>query len=153
MRVSRGKDRRTGNCHRPGAFISPALKAGGDGAGNSQLRQSVTRLFRKARRRSSRYQKRCMMPRIQNTRPCSRMKRWRAWAFPLTVIGMNSIAAYLIAHLFERFFESSFRIHLGSTLFAMMPKDLAWFLTNLGVLTCYWLVLFWMYRRKLFLKI
>jgi len=28
---------------------------------------------------------------------------YRKWAFPLIVIGMNSMAAYLIAHLFDRF--------------------------------------------------
>ena len=33
--------------------------------------------------------------------------------FPLVVVGMNSIAAYLIAHLFEDFVLSSFRINLG----------------------------------------
>ena len=31
------------------------------------------------------------------------VKGYRRWAFPLVVIGMNSIAAYLIAHLWERF--------------------------------------------------
>ena len=30
------------------------------------------------------------------------VKGYRKWAFPLVVIGMNSIAAYLIAHLFQR---------------------------------------------------
>ena len=29
------------------------------------------------------------------------VKGWRKWAFPLVVIGMNSIAAYMIAHLFQ----------------------------------------------------
>ena len=29
------------------------------------------------------------------------VKRYRKWAFPLIVIGMNSIAAYMIAHLFR----------------------------------------------------
>jgi predicted acyltransferase len=37
------------------------------------------------------------------------VKGWRRWAFPLVVIGMNSIAAYLIAHLWERFLIDSFR--------------------------------------------
>ena len=32
------------------------------------------------------------------------VKGWKRWSFPLVVIGMNSIAAYCIAHLFERFF-------------------------------------------------
>ena len=41
------------------------------------------------------------------------VKGYRKWAFPLVVIGLNSIAAYLIAHLFEHFIVSSFHIHLG----------------------------------------
>ena len=34
---------------------------------------------------------------------CIDVKGYRKWAFPLVVIGMNSIAAYMIAHLFEDF--------------------------------------------------
>jgi predicted acyltransferase len=34
-------------------------------------------------------------------------KRYRAWAFLLLVIGSNSIAAYLIAHWWERFFSTA----------------------------------------------
>src|SRR3954468_18733398 len=30
---------------------------------------------------------------------------WRKWAFPLVVVGMNSIAAYLIAHLWDGFID------------------------------------------------
>ena len=39
---------------------------------------------------------------------------WRRWAFPLVVIGMNSIAAYVIDHQFPPFLRDSLRIHLGS---------------------------------------
>ena len=45
------------------------------------------------------------------------MKGYRKWAFPLVVIGMNSIAAYLIAHLFEDFIVASFHINLGPHVF------------------------------------
>jgi predicted acyltransferase len=81
------------------------------------------------------------------------VKGYRKWAIPLVVIGMNSIAAYLIAHLFADFFYSSFRIHLGPDFFQMLGPGLQPFLTGLAVLSCYWLILYWMYRRKLFLKI
>lgn len=47
------------------------------------------------------------------------VRGWRKWAFPLTVIGMNSMAAYLIAHLWERFILDSFRIHLGPGVFQL----------------------------------
>jgi predicted acyltransferase len=81
------------------------------------------------------------------------VKGYRKWAFPLVVIGMNSIAAYLIAHLFERFFESSFRINLGERPFQIFGTGMEPFMMGAAVLFMYWLILYWMYRRKLFLKI
>ena len=80
-------------------------------------------------------------------------KGFRKWAFPLVVIGMNSIAAYMIAHLFEDFTVSSFRINLGPHFFQFLGTGLEPFMEGAAVLLTYWLFLFWMYRRKLFLKI
>jgi heparan-alpha-glucosaminide N-acetyltransferase len=81
------------------------------------------------------------------------VKGWKKWAFPLVVVGMNSIAAYCIAHLTEDFFASSLRIHLGPHFFAFAGSGLEPFFRGAVILLCYWLLLFWMYRRKLFLKI
>jgi heparan-alpha-glucosaminide N-acetyltransferase len=81
------------------------------------------------------------------------LKGYRKWAFPLVVIGMNSIAAYMIAHLFEDFIASSFRIHLGERTFQIFGTALEPLLLGMAVLLTYWVLLFWMYRRKLFLKI
>lgn len=81
------------------------------------------------------------------------MKGFKKWAFPLVVVGMNSIAAYMIAHMFESFFVSSFRINLGPHFFAFWGSGLEPFLEGAAVLLGYWLVLLWMYRRRLFLKI
>jgi len=81
------------------------------------------------------------------------VRGWRRWAFPSTVVGMNSIAAYLIAHLFEDFFRSSFRIHLGQRWAQVFGAGLEPLVEGAAILACYWLILFWMWRRKLFLKI
>lgn len=81
------------------------------------------------------------------------MKGYRKWAFPLVVVGMNSIAAYMIAHLFEDFVYSSFRIHLGERPFQIFGVGLEPLLLGGAVLFTYWLMLWWMYQRKLFLKI
>jgi predicted acyltransferase len=81
------------------------------------------------------------------------VRGYRRWAFPLVVIGLNSIAAYLIAHLIENFIVDSFRIHLGASIFASFGDALEPFVRGVVVLTVYWLILFWMYRRKLFLRI
>ena len=81
------------------------------------------------------------------------VKGYRKWAFPLVVIGMNSIAAYMIAHLFERFIVDSFRINLGPHIFAIFGTGLEPFFQGAAVLLVFWLILYWMYRRKLFLRV
>ena len=81
------------------------------------------------------------------------VKGKKQWGFPLVVIGMNSIAAYMIAHLFENFIESSLRINLGEGPFRIFGPGLEPLLMGMAVLLSYWLILFWMYRRKLFLRI
>ena len=81
---------------------------------------------------------------------------WRGlkkWSLPLIVIGMNSIAAYLIAHLIGDFISGSFKTHFGQEFFAFLGENLEPLLEGVAILTSYWLILFWMYRRKLFLRI
>jgi predicted acyltransferase len=80
-------------------------------------------------------------------------KGYKKWAFPLLVIGMNSIAAYLIAHLFPDFIASSFRIHLGPNAFRFLGDGLTPLVEGAALLLSFWLILFWMYRRKLFLRV
>jgi len=81
------------------------------------------------------------------------VRGYRRWSFPLMVIGMNSIAAYLIAHLWEGFFASTLRIHLGQDFFRFAGDAYAPFLQGAAILLGYWLVLWWMYKRKLFLRV
>jgi len=81
------------------------------------------------------------------------MLRLRAWAFPLVVIGMNSIAIYCLVHLMSGFVTHSFDIHLGEHAFAVFGTLYERTLQGAAVLLVFWLILFWMYRRKLFLKI
>ena len=81
------------------------------------------------------------------------LKGFRKWAFPLVVIGMNSIAAYMMDHLIEDFLISSFHTHLGRAPFQIFGLGLEPFLLGCAVLVTYWLILFWMYRRKIFLRV
>jgi heparan-alpha-glucosaminide N-acetyltransferase len=81
------------------------------------------------------------------------IKKQRGLAFPLVVIGMNSIAAYLIAHLCEEFVESSIRINLGAGFLNMLGSALGPIVLGTLTLGIYWLMLFWMYRKKLFIRI
>jgi heparan-alpha-glucosaminide N-acetyltransferase len=77
----------------------------------------------------------------------------KRWAFPLVVIGMNSIAAYCMAHLFESFFLSTLRTHLGAKAFTILGTPYETLVSGGCVLVLFWLILFWMYRRKIFLRI
>lgn len=78
---------------------------------------------------------------------------YRKWPFPLTIIGMNSIAAYLIAHLFDGFIAKNLITHLGQNFFQVCGAAYAALLHGTAILLVYWLILLWMYRRKLFLRV
>jgi predicted acyltransferase len=78
----------------------------------------------------------------------------RTLAFPLVVIGMNSIAAYLIANLWEHFIGSSslysstadrLRSHLGEGIELLLLGSIS--------LLLYWSLLYVLHRKKLFLRI
>jgi predicted acyltransferase len=77
----------------------------------------------------------------------------RAWAYPLIVVGMNSIAAYWIAHACVAFITKSLHIHLGERAFQVFGAAYQPVVLGACVLLVEWLILWWMYRRKLFLKI
>src|ERR1700678_2886509 len=81
------------------------------------------------------------------------VKQRRGWAFPLIVVGTNSIAAYLIAHMWEEFIKSNLLINLGPKPFLLFGPGLQPLLLGASILFIYWLFLFWMYRRKIFLRI
>jgi len=92
---------------------------------------------------------------------------WRAPAFPLIVIGMNSIAIYCLVHLIQGFILQTFQIHFGQEWYKFherlwlrftgnSPEVFVWVepLVQGGVvLFVYWLILYWMYRNKIFVRI
>ena len=81
------------------------------------------------------------------------MRGWRAWAYPLLVIGANSIAAYCLAHLTVGFIRSTLRTHVSDGFFLMFGAPYKTLLFGGCVFLGEWLILWWMYRRKIFLKI
>lgn len=78
---------------------------------------------------------------------------WRKWAFWLGVIGMNSIAIYVLVHLIDGFVIGSFKTHLGPNVFKALGDGNETLLSGGTALLVFWLLLFWMYRKKLFLRI
>jgi heparan-alpha-glucosaminide N-acetyltransferase len=80
-------------------------------------------------------------------------KGWRAWAFPLIVVGMNSIAIYVMSWTMEPFVRGALDRHLGWLISPVVSPVFQPIAYGLGVMLTFWIILFWMYRRKIFLRI
>jgi heparan-alpha-glucosaminide N-acetyltransferase len=77
----------------------------------------------------------------------------RAWAFPLKVVGMNSIAVYVMSWVCVGFTTDALLCNLGHRLFDIFGKSYEPLLLGMGVMMVEWLILWWMYWRKIFLRI
>ncbi len=77
----------------------------------------------------------------------------RAWAFPLVVVGMNSIAAYCLDWLCGGFISKSLTTHLGPDFFKLFGDAYEPFFHGAVELLIFWLLLYWLYRRRIFLRI
>jgi heparan-alpha-glucosaminide N-acetyltransferase len=78
---------------------------------------------------------------------------WKRWAFPLVVAGLNPITLYCMWQLITGFISENLKIHLGPLIFECAGTTYAPLLERIAVLLVFWLILLWMYRRKLFLRI
>jgi heparan-alpha-glucosaminide N-acetyltransferase len=79
-------------------------------------------------------------------------KGWRRWAFPLLVVGMNSIAVYVMSWTMESFIGGALDRHFGGAI-ALAGPTFQPVLHGFLIVLIFWLILFWMYRRKIFLRI
>jgi heparan-alpha-glucosaminide N-acetyltransferase len=59
----------------------------------------------------------------------------------------------VIAHLWEDFILSSFKIHLGMRLLDSLGTSLEPLVMGTLTLLAYWLVLYWMFKKKIFIRI
>ena len=75
------------------------------------------------------------------------------WYFILLVIGANSIAAYIIAHTIDGFISSSLFIHLGKQYAEVFGLAYAPLVHGFLILFFEWLILFWMYKKRIFIRI
>lgn len=81
------------------------------------------------------------------------VRGWKRWSFPLMVIGANSIAIYVMSWTMEHFVAESLTIHLGRTPFLLLGPPFERVLLGIGVLLVFWYILYWMYRKAIFIKI
>ncbi len=72
------------------------------------------------------------------------------WSFFFYVFGVNSIAIYMMAHLFD--FKLIGNIVVGGFSALFPPAGMA-FIQNVTAMIVMWLIMLYMYRKKTFLKI
>jgi predicted acyltransferase len=74
----------------------------------------------------------------------------RKWAFFFVVIGMNPITIYLAQRIIN--FENASKFFFGG-LIELFPESWAPFLDGIAITTIGWLFLYFLYRKKIFLKV
>jgi predicted acyltransferase len=71
------------------------------------------------------------------------------WAFPLKVIGMNAIAVYMATELFD--FRKIGNVFVGSL--SGRLGDWNGLVQHTAAFLVVWLILYYMYRKKTFIKV
>jgi predicted acyltransferase len=81
------------------------------------------------------------------------MRGPRRWAFPLLVLGTNSIAAYVMNWMLVEPVAEGLVRHLGHAPFLVFGPAYEHTLIGASALLATWLILLWMQRRKIFIRI
>lgn len=76
--------------------------------------------------------------------------KYQKWAFFFQVIGMNSLTIYLVYHFID--FSQTSNI-LFSGLYAPAPEQFHKALEALGALALVWLLMYFLYKKRIFIKI
>lgn len=81
---------------------------------------------------------------------------FRRWAFPLKVVGMNSIAVYVMAMSLKPWTARQWKTHFGEnvfTLYGTVDAAIAPSVQAVMVGSVFWLICYWLYRQKIFIRI
>jgi predicted acyltransferase len=78
------------------------------------------------------------------------VRGYKRWAFALVIVGMNSIAIYLMAETLDHFIVSNLKTHFGQDLFSGVYGPI-W--QSAAVVLVLWLACLWLYRQRIFIRI
>ena len=71
------------------------------------------------------------------------------WAFPFVIIGLNSITIYMLHHMVD--FQYTTNFLLKGVL--NITGDYASVILNVGIVLLQWFLLYFLYKKRIFLKI
>ena len=75
---------------------------------------------------------------------------FKKWAFPFFVVGMNPITIYCMEGLIVGWLKKTYHLHLASVSESLAESHLV---IEILVIATLWSILYWMYRRKIFIRI
>lgn len=81
------------------------------------------------------------------------IRGWRMWATPLLIIGANSIVAYVMSWTLEAPIKAFWLRHLGPSPFQVAGEAWEPVLLGLAVLITMWLILLWLFKQRIFVRI
>jgi predicted acyltransferase len=81
------------------------------------------------------------------------MRGWKRWTFPFIVAGANSIALYMMSQLLKPWVSSMWQRYLGKDVFLIAGPEWEPVLKSSAIGFTFWLVVWWMYRNKFFVRI
>ncbi len=77
----------------------------------------------------------------------------KAWVFPFMIFGSNSIVAYVMSWTLERPLKELLARHLPHNMFLILGSSWEPVLLGSAVLLMMWLILLWLYRQRIFVRI
>ncbi len=78
------------------------------------------------------------------------IRGWKAWTFPLVIVGMNSLAIYLMSMLLKRSVSDGLQTYLGDQIFSGPYGPT---IQAAAVFVVFWLTCLYLYRSKIFFRV
>ena len=79
--------------------------------------------------------------------------QFHRWTFPLVVVGLNSIAMYCMSHQLKPWVARTLKMYLGREIFQILGSGYEPMLQSTMIGLVFWLICYWMYRRKIFIRV
>lgn len=78
------------------------------------------------------------------------VRGYKRWTFPLVMVGMNPIVMYLMGTLMHHWTAKMLKVHFGQTIFDGPYGPMV---EAVSVFCVFWLICWWLYRQKIFVRI
>jgi predicted acyltransferase len=78
------------------------------------------------------------------------VRGWKAWTFPLVVVGMNSLAMYMMGMLLKGWVSGVLNVYFGKEIFTGPYGPT---IQAISVFAVFWLACLYLYRSKIFFRV